>query len=570
MRWAFVLGWSAVFAPYLGLLAGRAPSAAYRNAWAFVALAGLVVAACLIDLPRQARREERRFRLLVAAAFAVWAASELFEHLLAGLSAAARRGVGDVAFVVFGVLMSAAALVTSERGLSRSEVGLRRLHRAEVALFAGGVFVYLIVLPPRFDPALAASSVPSALLYLTLDLLMLGLFLWRRSRAPAAGVRWTALAVAAALFLLSDALFLAVLGGRFDLERHALADLFWYLPHLAVIVAVRGTGRAASVGDGAPSAAGRVQLRIAPGFLYAALVPVVHLVAESASAATAAGGQAQRHFALALTLGLLLLAWAHQRRQRAVWDELRRELAAGARRRAAAAKLEAIGRLAAGVAHDFNNLLTVVVGRAELAQARLAAAGERRELDAILELSQRATALTSELLAVGEREPRVREAIAVDAFVESRRSRFEERAGGRVAVVLELDAAGGRIEVDPGHLDRMLDNLVANALDAMPSGGRLTLATRRQRLVAGWTRHLDEIAAGDYVTLEVRDEGVGMDAELLTRVFEPFFTTKDLGRSAGLGLATVRGLVRQNGGQVVAHSRPGAGTSFEIYFPETA
>jgi signal transduction histidine kinase len=560
---SFLAAWLAVVSPYLGALAGRPPSSEYRNVWALVALAALVAAAAAIGLEREPRPHERRFRVLVAGAFLVWAASELFEHLSAALPAAVRRTIGDSAFVLFGVLMCAAALATSERGLSAAESGLRRLHRAEVALFAGGIFVCLVVVPTRADAGLSASSTASALVYLTIDLLMLGLFLWRRSRADGERRRWTAFAAAGALFVGADTLFLAATLGRFDLERHAGADLIWYLPHLAVVFGVRYGASKPSAEQ--PQVAAPSPRRFSPGLLYAALVPVVHLAAETAGVV---GGRAPRLAALALTAVLFLFGWAHQRRQRAVWDELRRELAAGARRRAAAAKLEAVGRLAAGVAHDFNNLLTVVVGRAELASARLQGAAERRELDGILALAERATALTSELLAVGEREPRARQPLELDEFLAARRPRVVDRAGSAVAVDYDLAAAGGRIEVDPGHLDRILDNLVANAVDAMPRGGRLTLATRRRGVAAGWTRHLDEVAAGDYVVLEVRDDGVGMTPEVLSRLFEPFFTTKDLGRGVGLGLATVRGLVRQNGGQIVAHSRPGEGTRFELLFPE--
>jgi len=560
---AFLAAWLAVVAPYLGVVVGAAPSAAYRDVWTFVALGLLVAAACAAGVGREARRHERRFRALVSAAFLLWAAVELYEHLLAAQPAALRRTIGDSAFVLFGVLMCAAALETSERGLSAAERGLRRLHRAGVALFAGGVFVAFVVVPARADAGLAGSSTASALAYLTVDLLMLGLYLWRRARAGDERRRWTAFAAAAALFVAADALYLATSLGRFDLERYALADLLWYLPHLAIVLGVRGGApRPDAEASEAPVTAPR---RLAPGYLYAALVPVVDLVAETMGVA---GGRSQRLVALALTAALFLIGWAHQRRQRAVWEELRRELAAGARRRAAASKLEAIGRLAAGVAHDFNNLLTVVVGRAELAAARISGAAERRELDGILALAERATALTSELLAVGEREPRARRPLELDEFLVARRDRLVDRAGRRVDVVCDFAAPGRRIEVDPGHLDRVLDNLVANALDAMPEGGRLTLATRRRSLDAGWTRHLDEVAAGDYVVLEVRDEGVGMSSEVLARLFEPFFTTKDLGRGVGLGLATVRGLVRQNGGQIVAHSRPGEGTRFELLFPE--
>ena len=568
----FVVAWLAVVSPYLGLLFGRSPSLEFRNVWTFVLLAAFVAAACLADGRRTPRGAERRFRALVAAAFLVWAGSELGEHLLSRAAASARLTLRDAAFAVFGVLMCAAGLVESDRGIHPAAGRLRRLHRAEVALFAGGLFVYLAVLPARLDPALAASAVPSALYFVTIDVLMLGLFAWRQSRARSAAgrARFTSLIVAAALFLFSDALFLAATLGVVVLDTYPALDLLWYLPHLAVVAAVRRSvpadGGSAEGFDRKRAAAPR--LRIAPGFLYAALVPVVHLGAELVGALSTRGARLQHLFALLVTLVLFGLAWVHQRRQRALWESLRRELVAGSRRRAAAVKLEAIGRLAAGVAHDFNNLLTVVVGRADLMHSRLDSPAARREVEAVLDVSHRATALTAELLAVGEREASSREAVEVDAHLAGRYGRDAARAGSSVELAHELGAAGRRIEIDRSHLDRILDNLISNAVDAMPRGGRLTIATRRQRLQDGWTRQLDEVVAGDYLTIEVRDEGVGMEADVLERIFEPFFTTKDLGRGVGLGLATVRGLVRQNGGQIVAHSRPGQGTLFELHFPE--
>ena len=240
-----------------------------------------------------------------------------------------------------------------------------------------------------------------------------------------------------------------------------------------------------------------------------------------------------------------------------------------------AQKLESIGRLAGGIAHDFNNMLFAIRGYAEMLEEDLAP--ERRDrLDpnlalanaaAITDVVERATILTSQLLAFGRRghmSPRVMDLTeATLALVPMLRRLIGEQA----QLVLALDDAAGRVRVDPGQLDQILVNLVVNARDAMPDGGRITVATGNVVFDLPYAQEHFEVQPGAYVMLAVSDTGTGMDRETRAHVFEPFFTTKQPGKGTGLGLATIYGIVRQAGGHIWLYSEPGQGTTFKLYLP---
>ncbi len=220
-------------------------------------------------------------------------------------------------------------------------------------------------------------------------------------------------------------------------------------------------------------------------------------------------------------------------------------------------KMEAVGRLAGGVAHDFNNLLTAIKGNTEILLADLPPASPlREELQEISRASDRAARLTRQLLAFSRRQvlqPRVLDLNATLAEMEKMLRRV---IGEDVELVLSLDPELGYVEADPGQVEQVLVNLVVNAREAMPTGGRLEVATRSAP--AG--------ESGGRVCMTVRDTGVGMDEATLARAFEPFFTTKEEG--SGLGLSTVYGIVEQSGGRVRVESAPGKGTAFHVHLPE--
>jgi two-component system, cell cycle sensor histidine kinase and response regulator CckA len=228
-----------------------------------------------------------------------------------------------------------------------------------------------------------------------------------------------------------------------------------------------------------------------------------------------------------------------------------------------AQKMEAVGRLAGGVAHDFNNSLTAIGGFASLIATGSKEADSRESAETILAATKRAADLTRELLAYSRRSLLQPQTIDVNALVGAVRPMLLRLLGEDVSVVIESRVSTAMVRVDPGGLERVILNLAANARDAMPGGGRLTIATDRHE-----GRSTDG-RAGDWVAISVSDTGEGIPPELQSQVFDPFFTTKPVGSGTGLGLAMVKGFVVQSGGHVNLVSKPG-GTTVEILLPETA
>ena len=236
-----------------------------------------------------------------------------------------------------------------------------------------------------------------------------------------------------------------------------------------------------------------------------------------------------------------------------------------------AQKMEAVGLLAGGIAHDFNNLLTVITAYGQLLRVEFADGDERREeVEEVLKAAARGAELTRQLLAFGRKQvlrPRV---VDVNGVVAGVRPMLARLLGADATLDARLAPSLSRVEADPGQLEQVLLNLTANAGDAMPGGGRVTIETADVELDAAAVRALPGLAPGRYVLVSVSDTGVGMDEATRLRVFEPFFTTKGTGKGSGLGLATVYGIVKQSGGAVTVRSAPGEGTTFEIYLPRAA
>ncbi len=231
-------------------------------------------------------------------------------------------------------------------------------------------------------------------------------------------------------------------------------------------------------------------------------------------------------------------------------------------------KIESVGRLAGGVAHDFNNRLQTILGHVELALERVAP-GERphRNLLEIRTAAERSAALTQQLLAVARRQTAVPQVLDLNETIAGLLPALRAQPGGGVDLAWRPGGDVGRVKIDPAQIDQILVNLCLNAREAMPGGGQIAIETNCAALGANEaSRHPGRIP-GDYVVLAVRDTGRGMDAETLGKIFEPFFTTQGFGQGRGLGLATVYGIVRQNGGFIEVQSAPGSGSTFRIYFP---
>ena len=238
-----------------------------------------------------------------------------------------------------------------------------------------------------------------------------------------------------------------------------------------------------------------------------------------------------------------------------------------------AQKLEAVGRLAAGVAHDFNNILTVITGHSELLLRQLSAEDPRRKnAEQIEKSAYMAAALTRQLLTFSRKqviEPRVLNLNAVIVTIEKMLRRL---IGEDIEFRTLLDSAAAYIKADPGQIEQVIMNLAVNARDAMPSGGKLTITTANTTLDKNHLKNFPDLCAGDYVMIAIADTGTGMSEEVKAHLFEPFFTTKPPGKGTGLGLATCFGIVKQNTGLINVHSELGRGTTFNLYFPrvETA
>jgi signal transduction histidine kinase len=232
-------------------------------------------------------------------------------------------------------------------------------------------------------------------------------------------------------------------------------------------------------------------------------------------------------------------------------------------------KIEAVGRLAAGVAHDFNNILTAITGHSELLLRQLDADDPRRKnAEQIEKAAYRAAALTRQLLIFSRKqviEPRV---LKLNAVILNLEKMLRRLIGEDIEFCTLLDPAAGHIKADPGQIEQVIMNLAVNARDAMPTGGKLTVTTANTTLDKNHLENFPDLSAGDYVMLAIADTGTGMSEEVKAHLFEPFFTTKPPGQGTGLGLATCFGIVKQNTGHIDVQSEWGSGTTFKIYFPQ--
>jgi PAS domain S-box-containing protein len=231
-------------------------------------------------------------------------------------------------------------------------------------------------------------------------------------------------------------------------------------------------------------------------------------------------------------------------------------------------RMESVARLAGGIAHDFNNLLTVVLGSAEILLDDLPRAYARRsDLEEIKTAATQAAQLTRQVLAYSRQQVLAPRPLELDALVGGMERALRPLLGARIELTLDLAAQSGAVRVDPTQLEQAVLNLVMNARDAMPGGGRLEIVTRTVMVDEAFAREHPPMRPGRYATLAVRDSGVGMDDETQRHLFEPFFTTKPGRHGAGLGLATTYGIVKQSGGYIWTESAPGAGATFTIYLP---
>ncbi|MBJ6802339.1 PocR ligand-binding domain-containing protein [Geomonas propionica] len=236
-----------------------------------------------------------------------------------------------------------------------------------------------------------------------------------------------------------------------------------------------------------------------------------------------------------------------------------------------ALKMESVGRLAGGVAHDFNNMLTVIMGQAQLAQMKITQGHPLwQPLEQIAIAAQRSSQITRQLLAFSRKEIIDPRPVDLNQLISEAQKTLLRLIEESITLHCHPGADLWAVKMDPSQVDQVLVNLAVNARDAMPDGGVLSIHTENLHLSQKSCQYLHDASPGDYVQLVVSDTGMGMSEEVLEHIFEPFYTTKGLGKGTGLGLATVYGIIRQNGGFINVYSEVGHGTSFKIYLPRSS
>jgi signal transduction histidine kinase len=236
-----------------------------------------------------------------------------------------------------------------------------------------------------------------------------------------------------------------------------------------------------------------------------------------------------------------------------------------------AQKMEAVGRLAGGIAHDFKNLLTVIQGYSELLLRELDRSHPlRQDVETILQANKQATRLIRQLLAFSRTRILKPQIINLNNEITNLEKMLRHLIADDIELVTLLEPALGYIKADAGQIEQVILNLVINARDAMPHGGKLPIETNNISLDQSYARQHFNLNPGPYVRLAVSDTGTGMNTDVQAHIFEPFFTTKERGKGTGLGLFTVYGIITRSGGSIHVYSKPGQGTSFEMYLPKEA
>ena len=523
-------------------------------------------ACCIAGSRRIAQVEERHFWWTIAGAYLTWLAYAIATLIVPNANWTHWATVlGDCAYVGFYLLfLLAIELKPHLQPMNQVESRQRRLRAAAVTLLIFGWLCYLAVIPAAVDRISYESLVPSFLLYLSLDIVLIARLMW--VRRDSWSVRWATLygllAAAATVMFVGDVLETLYVANISGLGSGTPFDLLWTLPFMLVAAAARArhapfeTGQDVLNQDWGRQRPTRIEQWLMAG---AVALPVAHQILYSLGV-LAPESEHYRQVLVQITLVslalLALLAFRLLATERlkieAREEALRQELDQ-------ARKMDAVARVAGAVAHDFSNLLHVIRGRVDLVADDLAPSHPAHDdLREIRSAAMRASAMAADLLAFGRRQPVSAEPMPLHEFIDQLRRQLKLMAGERTALTITLGATQDRVALDPVKFESVLLNLVANARNAMATGGRLEIETWNPASTHG---------APPRVALAVRDTGRGMTPEVLDRAFEPFFTTRREHGGSGMGLSSAHSIVQAMGGSIRAESEAGKGTTILIELP---
>lgn len=527
------------------------------------------MAAIFAGIDQLGSKAERRFWQAIGAAFAVW-----FAYALVAFFVPDDRWtllwsvVGDCVFLGYYLLiLLGIELKPHLLTMNRIEGRQRRLRTSALALLLFGWLCYLVVIPAAVDQDSYRSELPSFLLYVSLDALMVVRLMMVRRESWS--VRWATLygllALAMGWMLTADLLETLWVAGVTAMASGSLLDLWWTVPFVLTAAAARARHRPFEAGqdvlnqDWAELPPARIDQLLMAGAIGLAIMHHALYAAGLLRAESQPYRQVLVEVMLIALGALAVLAFrlldAERRRVEANEAGLRKELDQ-------ARRLDAVARVAGAVAHDFNNLLHVIRGRAELASDSLPPGHPAHEdLGEIRSAATRASAMASDLLTFGRRQPVSAETTSLHTFIGLLRRQLKLMAGDHAALTIHLRAERDTVAIDALMFERVLLNLVANARHAMPGGGRIEIET--------WNPPAAPDAPAR-VALAVRDTGQGMPPDVLDKAFEPFFTTRREQGGSGLGLSSAHGIVQAMGGTIRAESEVGRGTSIVIELPVIA
>jgi len=534
----------------------------------------LVVCAAWVGVSRLPDASERRFWVVLGSGFAAWLTISIPYAFIDDANWTHELDL----LMEFGYLVYYILFILAIE-LRPHEVQTGSLAEKENVLRTAGLTVlgfyllwYFALVPASFSPEQYETAIPSFLMYLLLDVVIIGRLLWMRRETWS--VRWSLLyawlAAGAALVMLGD----LVEGFAYVTNEDLLApggwlDHLWTIPGLVFAVAIRARhvsfpAEQRVLNEPAPN-----QRTLRAGHLLmmsAFLLPFLHYALYAAGVFVGGTSRPIREVVSILSMvtlgGFALAAYRTLEREREQMEATERRLMTEL---GVARKMDAVARLAGSVAHDFNNLVQVVRGRAEIISQQIGDDSPiKDDVRQIRAAATRAADLASQLMTFGRRQQTTLQSVSLHDTLRRTEKLIMPLLDDRRRLVLQLKASADVVRIDPLQFERIILNLATNARDAMPNGGTITIATFSQD-VGGYGL----TPVSNRIALRVSDTGTGMDADTVNRIFEPFFTTKHE-RGAGLGLAIVHGLVQQFGGTIAVESVVGRGTTFTLTLPVVA